>query len=95
MLDTRTIHTSGASDSSSLPGLQPTSPGAPSPSDDGATLDQCMAEFNAANSGCAGASVAPGTPCCDGVLALGSNCLSMLARAASQPGAEPTIVSAV
>lgn len=97
VIDTRTVHTSGASDSTSLPGADPAGApaGAPALSGGGTTLEQCMTEFGTASSGCAGATIAPGTFCCDGVLALGSSCLSMLAEAAGQLGADPAMAAQV
>lgn len=97
MLDTRTVHTGGASDSTSLPGLNPSDPqtGGPSSSDGGTALAQCAAQFGAARSGCDGATIAPGSSCCIAVMALGSECLAMLAEAAGQEGADPGMVSSV
>lgn len=73
---------------------QPTTPPLPAGSGD-ADLEQCKARLGAARSGCAAATIVPGSPCCDAVLALGSGCLTMLALAASQPGADLILKVAV
>ncbi|KAL4437370.1 hypothetical protein ABPG75_004511 [Micractinium tetrahymenae] len=97
VLDTVKVHTSGGGGSPAP--AQPPPAEAPSnplpPSDGGATLEQCQTQLGTATSGCTGATIAPGSPCCNAVLALCSECLSLLAAAASQPGADQATVVAV